>query len=101
MARLHDNTTFDPEAEAVSFVTKLEQEALDEDQVIGAISAAVRVLESRRQAASDSIKADLSSRIVDARRARLKSGVKGVKPIEFAPAEGLVKPVGLIPSRAH
>jgi hypothetical protein len=100
MAKLHDNTEFDADAEAVAFVERLEREALDEDQVIGACNRVMEILGSRAQAATESIKADLSARIIDGRRAKVKAGIKGVKPMPFGDQKVQLAGAPVIPMKA-
>ena len=81
MPRLHENTTFDADAEAVALVSRLEAEALDEVQVADALQQIITTLASRQQAAVQRVNEEVNRRVEDNRRDLLKAKAKGVKPI--------------------
>lgn len=98
MPRLHENTTFDPDAEAVALVSKVEGEALDEVQVVEGLQIIMDTLKSRQQAAIERVNLEVNKRVEDNRRDLLKAKAKGVKPCIPTPASGnLLAQPGVIP----
>lgn len=100
MARLHENTTFDPEKKLTELVTELEKEALDEDQVGFALQQMIEGLAQRAECARQLLAQQHSMRVQDQRRAQLKAGIKGVKPVLPNGNQRLIQPASVIPMKA-
>lgn len=92
---LHANTDFDPEARAIAIVTELEKEALDEDQLHGALQKMVEVFASRQAVAVERVSDEARKRTVERRRDREQAKIKGVTPAQRR--SNVIQPASVIP----
>ena len=104
MPPFYEGSAFDPSADALSLVRRIEAEAVDEDMVAGMCMHAMHVLEQRLDVSRERLKEIQIKRTLDNRADLMRARAKGVKPADIllpgqqpdAPRVQLVPP-GVIP----
>lgn len=107
--RLHEKTSFDPNAEAIALVRKIEAVALDEEMCADVCRTIIQGLASRQQLAIMRSAKTHSQTLENTRALKLKSGVIGVQAADIhvpGAKEGNILQVvpdlrGLIPNKAR
>ena len=95
--KLHANTDFDPEMQAVAIVEELEREALDENMMHAALHQFTDILSQRSMVSEGILQKENENRVLDNRRELMAAKVKGVKPVPRG--GGVIQPASIIPSR--